>query len=126
MSKEGIATIKNVSMGSLCHRRRKPEEILSDLQVEWVKLALTIQLENAIRRRFPGHSEGTYGRLERWIDEIALLQSGVRFHAETLCRAIISWFAGGVFTSWWNFPRQRYERQGLSFDLTIVKLPHPH
>jgi hypothetical protein len=92
MSKEGMATIKNASMGSLCHRR-KPEEILSDLQVEWVKLALTIELENAIRRRFPGHSEGTYGRLERWIDGLAFLRSDARFRCETLWRAIVSWFA---------------------------------
>ena len=92
MSKETIATIKNVSMGSLCDPR-KHEEILNDLWVEWVKLALEIELEHAGRRRFPEQSEGPYGRLERWIDELALLCSEVRLYFETLWCAIVSWFA---------------------------------
>ena len=90
MSKEGIATVKNVSMGSLCDPR-KHEEILNDLWVEWVKLALELELENAVRRRFPGHSAGSYGRLARWIDELGFIASDVRFLVERLWRAIVSW-----------------------------------
>jgi hypothetical protein len=57
MSKEGIATLQHASMGLLCDPR-KQEEILNDLWVVWVKLALELELENIVRRRFPGHSEG--------------------------------------------------------------------
>jgi hypothetical protein len=90
MSKEGIATLKNVSMGSLCDPRTQ-EEILNDLWFQWVKLTLELQLGNAVRRRFPGHSEdGTYGRLARCIDELGFVASDVRFHAETLRRALVA------------------------------------
>jgi hypothetical protein len=87
---EGIATFKNVSMGSLCDPR-KQEEILNDLWVEWVKLALELELENAVRRRFPGHSAGSYGRLARWIDELGFIASDVRFLVGRLWRATVSW-----------------------------------
>jgi hypothetical protein len=53
---EGIATFKNVSMGSLCDPR-KQEEILNDLWVEWVKLALRLMsgdLEYIVRYRLSG------------------------------------------------------------------------
>jgi hypothetical protein len=86
MSKEGIATLQHASMGLLCDPR-KQEEILNDLWVEWVKLALELELENIVRRRFPGHSEGAYGRLERWIDELKFIGSDVRFLAQRLCFA---------------------------------------
>jgi hypothetical protein len=90
MSKEGIATLKNVSMGSLCDPRTQ-EEILNDLWFQWVKLTLELQLGNAVRRRFPGHSEdGTYGRLARCIDELGFVASDVRFHAETLRCALVA------------------------------------
>jgi hypothetical protein len=79
MSKEGIATLQHASMGLLCDPR-KQEEILNDLWVEWVKLALELELENIVRRRFPGHSEGAYGRLERFL-------------AQRLWSVIVSWFA---------------------------------
>ena len=92
MSKEGIATFKDLSMGSLCNPH-KQEDTLNDLRVQWVKMTLEIELENAVRRRFPGHSEGTYGRLDRWIDELGFIGSDVRFHAERLARAVISWLA---------------------------------
>jgi hypothetical protein len=92
MSNEGIATLRNVSMASLCDPR-KQGEILKDLWFEWAKLALELELENAVRCRFPGLSEGTYGRLERWIDGLAFLRSDVQFHCETLWRGIVSWFA---------------------------------
>jgi hypothetical protein len=91
---EGIATFKNVSMGSLCDPR-KQEEILNDLWVEWVKLALELELENAVRRRFPGHSAGSYGRLARWIDELGFIASDVRFLVERLWRAIVNWSNSG-------------------------------
>jgi hypothetical protein len=87
MSKEGIATFKNVSIGPLCDPR-KQKEILSDLWVEWVKLALELELVNAVRRRFPGHLEGDYRRLARWIDELGFIGSDVRFLAERLWRVI--------------------------------------
>jgi hypothetical protein len=92
MSKEGIATFKDLSMGSLCNPH-KQEDTFNDLRVQWVKITLEIELENAVRRRFPGHSEGTYGRLDRWIDELGFMGSDVRFHAERLARAVISWLA---------------------------------
>jgi hypothetical protein len=89
MSKEGIATLKNVSIGSLCDPRTQ-EEILNDLWFQWVNLTLELQLGNAVRRRFPEHSEGTYGRLARCIDELGFVASDVRFHAETLWRALVA------------------------------------
>jgi hypothetical protein len=92
MSKEGIATLQHASMGLLCDPR-KQEEILNDLWVEWVKLALELELENIVRRRFPGHSEGAYGRLERWIDKLRFIGSDVRFLAQRLWSVIVSWFA---------------------------------
>ena len=92
MSKEGIATLQHPSMGLLCDPR-KQEEILNDLWVEWVKLALGLELENIVRRKFPGHSEGAYGRLERWIDELGFIGSDVRFLAQRLWSVIVSWFA---------------------------------
>jgi hypothetical protein len=98
MSKEGIATLQHASMGLLCDPR-KQEEILNDLWVEWVKLALELELENIVRRRFPGHSEGAYGRLERWIDKLRFIGSDVRFLAQRLWSVIVSWFWAGVFIS---------------------------
>jgi hypothetical protein len=88
MSKEGIATLQHASMGLLCDPR-KHEEILNDLWVEWLKLALELELENIVRRRFPRHSEGAYGRLERWIDELGFIGSEVRFLAQRLWRVIV-------------------------------------
>jgi hypothetical protein len=38
-----------------------------------VKQALELEIENALRCQFPGHSVGTYGRLPRWIDELGLM-----------------------------------------------------
>ena len=105
MSKEGIATFKDLSMGSLCNPH-KQEDTLNDLRVQWVKMTLEIELENAVRRRFPGHSEGTYGRLDRWIDELGFIGSDVRFHAERLARAVINWLGAGAYTHWWNLPRR--------------------
>ena len=105
MSKEGIATLQHASMGLLCDPR-KQEEILNDLWVEWVKLALELELENIVRRKFPGHSEGTYDRLERWIDEVGFIGSDDRFLAQKLWSVIVSWFAAGAFTNWWQLPRQ--------------------
>ena len=98
MSKEGIATLKNVSMGSLCDPR-KQEEILSDLWFEWVKLSLDLKLENAVRRRFPGHSEGTYGCLARWIDELGFIGADLRFQIQRLWREIVSWYAAGSIST---------------------------
>ena len=92
MSEEGIAALQHASMGLLCDPR-KQEEILNDLKVEWVKLALELELGNIVRRRFPGHSEGAYGRLERWIDELGFIGSDVRFLAQRLWSVIVSWFA---------------------------------
>jgi hypothetical protein len=90
MSKDGITAFKNVSMASL-YDPRKHEDVLNDLWFEWVKLSLELQLGNAVRRRFPGHSEdGTYGRLARCIDELGFVASDVRFHAETLRRALVA------------------------------------
>jgi hypothetical protein len=88
MSKEGIATLQHASMGLLCDPR-KHEEILNDLWVEWLKLALELELENIVRRRFPRHSEGAYGRLERWIDELGFIGSEVRFLAQRLWSVIV-------------------------------------
>jgi hypothetical protein len=105
MSKEGIATFKDLSMGSLCNAH-KQEDTLNDLRVQWAKMILEIELENVVRRRFPGHSEGTYGRLARWIDELGFIGSDVRFHGERLASAIVSWLAAGAYTHWWNLPRQ--------------------
>jgi hypothetical protein len=105
MSKEGIATLQHASMGLLCDPR-KQEEILNDLWVEWVKLALELELENIVRRRFPGHSEGAYGRLERWIDELGFIGSD----AQRLLSLIVSWFAAGAFTNWWKLPRKSRQR----------------
>jgi hypothetical protein len=103
---EGIATLKNVNMGSLCDPR-KQEEILSDLWVEWVKLTLELELENAVRRRFPGHLQGNYGRLVRWIDELGFVGSDVQFLVERLWRVIASFFTAGAFTSWGSLSRRR-------------------
>jgi len=89
MSKEGIVTLKNASMGSLCDLRTQ-EEILNDLWFQWVNLTLELQLGNAVRRRFPGHSEGSYGRLARCVDELGFVASDVQFHAETLWRALVA------------------------------------
>ena len=98
MNKEGIATLQHASMGLLCDPRKR-EEILNDLRVEWVRLVLELELVNIVRRRFPGHSEGAYGRLERWIDELGFIGSDVRFFAQRLWRVIVSWFWAGVFIS---------------------------
>ena len=95
MSKEGIATLKNVTMGSLCDPREQ-EEILSDLWFEWVNLALELELENALRRRVPGYSAGTYGRLAPLIDELGFIGADVRFQFERLWRGIVCWFAAGA------------------------------
>ncbi len=92
MSKKGIATSQHVSMGLLCDPR-KQEEILNDLWVEWVKLALEFELENIVHRRFPGRSKGAYGRLERWIDELKFIGSDVQFLAQRRWSVIVSWFA---------------------------------
>jgi hypothetical protein len=110
MSKEGIATLQYASMGLLCDPR-KQEEILNDLWFVWVKLALELELENIVRRRFPGHSEGAYGRLERWIDELGFIGSDVRFLAQRRRSVIISWFAAGAFTNWWKIPRKSRPRE---------------
>src|SRR6516164_2123466 len=112
MSKEGIATLKNVSMGSLCDPR-KQEEILSDLWSEWVKLVLELELENAVRRRFPGHSAGTYGRLARWIDELGFMGADFRFQVERLWRGIVCWFAAGSSRDAWREQAQRLARRVL-------------
>jgi hypothetical protein len=77
MNKEVIAPLQHASMGLLCDPR-KHEEILNDLWVEWVKVVLELELENIVRRRFSGHSEGAYGRLERWADELEFIY-GRRF-----------------------------------------------
>ena len=61
-----------------------------------VKLALELELENALRHQFPGHSVGTYGRLPRWIDELGLMGANVRFQVERLWRGIVCWFAAGA------------------------------
>jgi hypothetical protein len=98
MNKEGIATLQHASMGLLCDPRKR-EEILNDLRVEWVRLVLELELVNIVRRRFPGHSEGAYGRLERCIDELGFIGSDVRFFAQRLWRVIVSWFWAGVFIS---------------------------
>ena len=98
MNKEGIATLQHASMGLLCDPRKR-EEILNDLRVEWVRLVLELELVNIVRRRFPGHSEGAYGHLERWIDELGFIGSDVRFFAQRLWRVIVSWFWAGVFIS---------------------------
>ena len=98
MNKEGIATLQHASMGLLCDPRKR-EEILNDLRVEWVRLVLELELVNIVRRRFPGHSQGAYGRLERWIDELGFIGSDVRFFAQRLWRVIVSWFWAGVFIS---------------------------
>ena len=58
-----------------------------------VKPTLELELENALRRQFPGHSVGAYGRLPRWIDELVLMGSEVRFQVERLWRGIVCWFA---------------------------------
>ena len=92
MSKEGIATLQHPSMGLLCDPR-KQEEILNDLWVEWVKLALELELENIVRRPLPVHSVSAYGRLERWIDKLGFIGSDVRFLAQRLWSVIVSWFA---------------------------------
>ena len=113
MSKEGIATLQNASMGLLCDPR-KQEEILNDLRVEWVKLALELELGNIVRRRFPEHSGGAYGRLERWIDELGLIGSDVRFLAQRLWSVIVSWFAAGAFTNWWKLPQKRIHNISLN------------
>ena len=89
----------------LCDPRNQ-EEILNDLWVERVKLALELELENIVRRRFPGHSEGAYGRLERWIDELGFIGSD----AQRLLSLIVSWFAAGAFTNWWKLPRKSRQR----------------
>ena len=113
MSKEGIATLQHASMGLLCDPR-KQEEILNDLWVVWVKLALELELENIVRRRFPGHSEGAYGRLERCIDELGFIGSDVRFLAQRLWSVIVSWFAAGAFTNWWKLPQKRIHNISLN------------
>src|SRR5207342_1038334 len=96
MNKEGIATLQHASMGLLCDPRKR-EEILNDLRVEWVRLVLELELVNIVRRRFPGHSQGAYGRLERWIDELGFIGSDVRFFAQRLGRVDLSWVWGWVF-----------------------------
>ena len=110
MSKEGIATLQHASMGLLCDPR-KQEEILNDLWVVWVKLALELELENIVRRRFPGHSKGAYGRSERWIDELGFMGSDVRFLIQRQWSVIVSWFAAGAFTNWWKLPRKSRSRR---------------
>jgi hypothetical protein len=61
-----------------------------------VKPTLELELENALRRQFPGHSVGTYGRLPRWIDELGLMGANARFQVERLWRGIVCWFAAGA------------------------------
>jgi hypothetical protein len=52
---------------------------------------LELELQNAVRRQFPGHSVG--GRLPRWIDELVLMGSEVRHEVEGLWHEIVCWFA---------------------------------
>ena len=54
---------------------------------------LELELTNTLRRQFPGHSVGPYGRLPRWIDELVLMGSEVRHEVEGLWREIVCWFA---------------------------------
>jgi hypothetical protein len=121
---EGIATFKNVSMGSLCDPR-KHEEILNDLWVEWVKLVLELELENAVRRRFPGHSAGSYGRLARWIDELGFIASDVRFLVETLWRAIVSW-PNWRNLQWWQRVNKKPAGESAVLQESLNRPPPPN
>ena len=67
-----------------------------------VKLALELEIENALRRQFPGHSVGTYGRLARCIDELWLMSADIRFQVERLWRGIVCWFAAGASRDAWR------------------------
>jgi hypothetical protein len=78
-----------------------------------VKVALELELENALRRQFPGHSVGTYGRLARWIDELGLMGADVRFQVERLRRGIVCWFAAGPSRDAWREQAQHLARRVL-------------
>jgi hypothetical protein len=97
MSKEGIATLQPVSMDLLCDPRTR-EEVLNDLWLEWVELALETELETALRRRFPGHSRNkrAHNLKARWLDALALSSAAVRSRAERLWRQIASRFPVGA------------------------------
>jgi hypothetical protein len=76
-----------------------------------VKPTLELELENALRRQFPRHSVGTYGRLPRWIDEVVLMGSEVHFQVERLWREIVCWFAAGASRDAWREHAQRLARR---------------
>jgi len=56
-------------------------------------------LRCAVRRRFPGHSEGTYGRLVRLIDELGFIGADFEFQVERLWCGIVRWFAALLITT---------------------------
>ena len=74
---------------------------------------LELELENALRCQFPGHSVGTYGRLPRWIDELGLMSADTRFQVERLWRGIVCWFAAGASRDAWREQAQRLARRLL-------------
>ena len=76
-----------------------------------VKPTLELELENALRRQFPGHSVGTYGRLPRWIDELGLMGADVRYEVERLWRGIACWFAAGALRDAWREQAKRLARR---------------
>jgi hypothetical protein len=110
----GITALQPVSMGLLFHSRTD-EDILNDLWVEWVKMALEFELESIVRHRFPGHSQVARNRLERWNDELGFFGLKVQFRAERLWREITSWFAAGAFKAWLNPPRRPHLRHWKVF-----------
>ena len=77
------------------------------------KQTLELELENALRRQFPRHSVGTYGRLPRWIDELVLMGSEVHFLVERLRREIVCWFAAGASRDAWREQAQHLARRVL-------------
>jgi hypothetical protein len=88
-------------------------ELYDLIALAGVNLALELKLENALRRRFPGHSIGTYGRLPRWIDELGLMGRDVRFQVERLWHGIACSFAAGASRDAWREQAQRLARQVL-------------
>ena len=74
---------------------------------------LELELANALRRQFPGHSVGPYGRLPRWIDELGLMGAAIRFQFERLWRGIVCWFAAGASRDAWREQALRLARRVL-------------
>jgi hypothetical protein len=117
----GITALQPVSMGFLSDSRAY-EDILSDLRVEWIKIAIELELDAIMRHRFPGHSQVARNRLERLIDELRFVGLEAQFRAQRLWREVTGWCAAGALKFWLNLSLRPHRRRvKISFMSSIFR-----